>query len=38
MGAASALGVILVVIGLALALVLQRLGGKNRNASQLEGA
>lgn len=38
MGAASALGVILVVIGLALALFLQRLGGKNRNASQLEGA
>ncbi len=38
MGAASALGVILVVIGLALALVLQRLGGKNRNDSQLEGA
>jgi raffinose/stachyose/melibiose transport system permease protein len=37
MGAASALGVILVVIGLALALLLQRLGGKNRNASQLEG-
>lgn len=38
MGAASALGVILVVIGLALALILQRLGGKNRNDSQLEGA
>jgi raffinose/stachyose/melibiose transport system permease protein len=38
MGAASALGVILVVIGLALALILQRLGGKNRNASQSEGA
>jgi raffinose/stachyose/melibiose transport system permease protein len=38
MGAASALGVILVVIGLGLALLLQRLGGKNRNASQLEGA
>jgi raffinose/stachyose/melibiose transport system permease protein len=38
MGAASALGVILVVIGVALALFLQRLGGKNRNASQLEGA
>jgi raffinose/stachyose/melibiose transport system permease protein len=38
MGAASALGVILVVIGLALALFLQRLGGKNRNDSQLEGA
>jgi raffinose/stachyose/melibiose transport system permease protein len=28
----------LIVIGLVLALVLQRLGGKNRNASQLEGA
>ncbi|HSN34923.1 MAG TPA: sugar ABC transporter permease [Arthrobacter sp.] len=38
MGAASALGVMLVVIGLALALLLQRLGGKNRNASQMEGA
>jgi raffinose/stachyose/melibiose transport system permease protein len=38
MGAASALGVILVVIGLGMALLLQRLGGKNRNASQLEGA
>ncbi|MBE4718098.1 carbohydrate ABC transporter permease [Pseudarthrobacter sp. AB1] len=38
MGAASALGVILVVIGLVLALILQRIGGKNRNDSQLEGA
>lgn len=38
MGAASALGVMLVVIGLALALLLQRMGGKNRNASQMEGA
>nr|WP_243848754.1 sugar ABC transporter permease [Lysinibacter cavernae] len=38
MGAASALGVILVVVGLALALILQRLGGKDRNASQMEGA
>ncbi|WP_422935263.1 carbohydrate ABC transporter permease [Sinomonas sp. P47F7] len=38
MGAASTLGVILVVIGLALALLLQRLGGTNRTASQLEGA
>ncbi|MFJ6000548.1 carbohydrate ABC transporter permease [Arthrobacter sp. NPDC092385] len=38
MGAASALGVILVVIGLGLALVLQRLGGNSRSSSQLEGA
>ena len=38
MGAASALGVILVVIGLGLALMLQRLGGRNRSDSQLEGA
>jgi raffinose/stachyose/melibiose transport system permease protein len=38
MGAASALGVILVVIGLGLALMLQRLGGRNRSESQLEGA
>lgn len=38
MGAASVLGVILVVIGLALALGLQRLGGKDRDVSQLEGA
>ncbi|HET7414629.1 MAG TPA: sugar ABC transporter permease [Arthrobacter sp.] len=37
MGAAAALGVILVVIGLGLALILQRLGGKDRSASQLEG-
>ena len=37
MGAASALGVILVAIGLALALLLQRLGGKNAGGSQLEG-
>ncbi|WP_026819818.1 carbohydrate ABC transporter permease [Arthrobacter castelli] len=37
MGAAAALGVILVVIGLGLALTLQRLGGKDRSASQLEG-
>ncbi|CEA09896.1 L-arabinose transport system permease protein AraP [Arthrobacter saudimassiliensis] len=38
MGAASALGVILVVFGLGLALILQRLGGRSRSASQLEGA
>ncbi len=37
MGAASALGVILVVVGLVIALVLQRLGGKDRRASQTEG-
>ena len=38
MGAAAALGVILAVLGLGLAILLQRLGGKNRQASQLEGA
>ncbi|MCS4276713.1 sugar ABC transporter permease [Mycetocola lacteus] len=38
MGAAAALGVILVVIGLLLALMLQRLGGKDRSANQTEGA
>lgn len=38
MGAASALSVILVVVGITLALLLQRLGGKDRNESQLEGA
>lgn len=37
MGAAAALSVILVAIGLGLALFLQRLGGKDRSASQLEG-
>jgi raffinose/stachyose/melibiose transport system permease protein len=37
MGLASAIAVILVVVGLILAQVLQRLGGKDRN-SQLEGA
>ena len=38
MGQASAIAVILVLIGLALALVLRRLGGRNQSASQLEGA
>lgn len=38
MGAGATLGVILVVVGLALALGLQRLGGKNQSDSQLEGA
>jgi raffinose/stachyose/melibiose transport system permease protein len=37
MGPASAIAVILVVVGLVLAQILQRLGGKDRN-SQLEGA
>lgn len=37
MGPASVIAVILVVIGLALALFLQRLGGKDKNSSQLEG-
>jgi raffinose/stachyose/melibiose transport system permease protein len=37
MGPASVIAVILVVIGLALALFLQRLGGKDNNSSQLEG-
>lgn len=38
MGAASVIAVMLVVVGLLLALGLQRLGGKDKNASQLEGA
>ncbi|WP_442907571.1 carbohydrate ABC transporter permease [Kineococcus sp. G2] len=38
MGPASAIAVILVLVGLALALLLQRLGGKDSNTSQLEGA
>ncbi len=38
MGAACVIGVILVLVGLALALLLRRLGGRNPNASQLEGA
>nr|WP_325694479.1 sugar ABC transporter permease [Pseudonocardia sp.] len=37
MGAASALAVILVVVGLLLAVLLQRIGGADRSASQLEG-
>ena len=37
MGAASVIAVILVVLGLGLALGVQRLGGKDRTASQLEG-
>jgi raffinose/stachyose/melibiose transport system permease protein len=37
MGQASVIAVILVVIGLGLALLLQRLGGKDNNGSQLEG-
>jgi raffinose/stachyose/melibiose transport system permease protein len=38
MGPASAIAVILVLVGLALALLLRRLGGRDPNASQLEGA
>ena len=38
MGVASALAVILVVLGLGLALGVQRLGGKDASASQMEGA
>ncbi|MFI6711501.1 carbohydrate ABC transporter permease [Nonomuraea sp. NPDC050478] len=38
MGPASAIAVILVLVGLALALVLRRLGGRDGSASQLEGA
>jgi raffinose/stachyose/melibiose transport system permease protein len=37
MGPASAIAVILVLVGLALALLLRRLGGKDQSASQLEG-
>ena len=37
MGTASAIAMILVLIGLALALLLQRLGGRDQTASQLEG-
>jgi raffinose/stachyose/melibiose transport system permease protein len=38
MGPASAIAVILVLIGLGLALLLRRLGGRDPGASQLEGA
>jgi raffinose/stachyose/melibiose transport system permease protein len=38
MGPASAIAVILVLVGLALALLLRRLGGRDAGASQLEGA
>jgi raffinose/stachyose/melibiose transport system permease protein len=38
MGPASAIAVILVLVGLALALLLRRLGGRSSSASQLEGA
>ena len=37
MGQASVTAVILVVLGLGIALWLQRLGGKDKNGSQLEG-
>jgi len=38
MGQASAIAVILVLVGLGLSLLLRRLGGTDANASQLEGA
>ena len=38
MGPASAIAVILVILGLGLALLLQRLGGKDKDSSQLDGA
>jgi raffinose/stachyose/melibiose transport system permease protein len=38
MGPASAIAVILVVLGLAIALLLRRIGGGGSSASQLEGA
>jgi len=37
MGAASVIGVFLVVLGLVLTLVIQRLGGRDLRASQMEG-
>ncbi|MFC4591493.1 carbohydrate ABC transporter permease [Sphaerisporangium corydalis] len=38
MGPASVIAVILVLVGLVLALLLRRLGGRDANASQMEGA
>jgi raffinose/stachyose/melibiose transport system permease protein len=38
MGPACVIAVILVLVGLALALALRRIGGNDPNASQLEGA
>ncbi len=38
MGPASAIAVILVLVGLVLALLLRRIGGGDETASQLEGA
>jgi raffinose/stachyose/melibiose transport system permease protein len=38
MGVASALAVLLVIMGLGLALGVQRLGGTDQSASQAEGA
>jgi raffinose/stachyose/melibiose transport system permease protein len=38
MGPASAIAVILVLVGLALALILRRIGGGSNGDSQLEGA
>jgi raffinose/stachyose/melibiose transport system permease protein len=37
MGPASAIAVILVLVGLALALLLRRLGGRDTSTSQMEG-
>ncbi|BCB77454.1 hypothetical protein Pflav_038640 [Phytohabitans flavus] len=37
MGPASAIAVILVLVGLALALLLRRLGGRDASTSQMEG-
>jgi raffinose/stachyose/melibiose transport system permease protein len=37
MGPASAIAVILILVGLALALLLRRLGGRDSSASQMEG-